>query len=189
VHNPVTGSGSSTNRSPIATRFTAPRHRRQMYCIHARNLGGSRDDQLQGGRRLSGVGEVAPREPALGWDTVANLLPREDDPVKGGIFGMTLPRRVGPEALSEGRNSAVATSYPQQTQIGIEIEQFDGFVRPDKRIRRFPVVIQADATEAGAASLAMMCRYYGRKVSTTRVRDAVHTAVDGTSLVGIRQGA
>jgi ATP-binding cassette subfamily B protein len=96
---------------------------------------------------------------------------------------------AGPETLSGEQTRAAASSYPQQTQIDIEIEHFDGFVRPRKRIRRFPVVLQVDATDAGAASLAAICRYYGRKVSTGRVRDAVHTAVDGTSLLGIRQGA
>ena len=93
---------------------------------------------------------------------------------------------AGPEA-SEKQTTAAATSYPQQPQV--DIEQFDGFARPDRSIRRFPVVMQVDATEAGAASLAMVCRYFGRKVSSTRVRDAVHTGVDGTSLLGIRQGA
>jgi ABC-type bacteriocin/lantibiotic exporter with double-glycine peptidase domain len=96
---------------------------------------------------------------------------------------------AGPEVLSDEQNRAAATSYPQQTPGDIEIEQFDGFVRPRKRIRFFPVVLQNDATEAGAASLTMMCRYYGRSVSSARVREKVHTAVDGTSLLGIKQGA
>jgi ABC-type bacteriocin/lantibiotic exporter with double-glycine peptidase domain/CRP-like cAMP-binding protein len=101
-----------------------------------------------------------------------------------------LPADVaGPEALSDGQTRVAATSYPQQTHLDIEIEQFDGFIGPDRRIRRFPVILQNDATEAGAASLGMMCRYYGRKVSSARVREAVNTAVDGTSLLGIRQGA
>jgi ABC-type bacteriocin/lantibiotic exporter with double-glycine peptidase domain len=96
---------------------------------------------------------------------------------------------AGAEVLSAEQTRAAATTYPQQPQADIEIEQFDGFVRPDRRIRRFPVILQNDATEAGAASLAMVCRYYGRNVSSARVRDAVYSAVDGTSLLGIRQGA
>ncbi|KZS71334.1 hypothetical protein A4G29_02860 [Mycobacterium kansasii] len=96
---------------------------------------------------------------------------------------------AGPEVLSEEQTRAAATIYPQQTRVDITIEQFDGFIRSDRRIRRFPVILQNDATEAGAASLTMVCRYYGRKVSSARVREAVHTAVDGTSLLGIRQGA
>ena len=43
--------------------------------------------------------------------------------------------------------------------------------------------------DCGAASLAIICRYLGRNVSIARIRDAVHTAVDGTSLLGIGRGA
>ncbi|HTQ18079.1 peptidase domain-containing ABC transporter [Mycobacterium sp.] len=95
---------------------------------------------------------------------------------------------AGPEALSAQQTEAAGAEYPPQAGITIE-EDFDGFVRPARRIRRFPHVMQVDTADAGAASLAMICRYYGRKVSTTLVRDAVNTAVDGTSLLGIRQGA
>jgi len=93
-----------------------------------------------------------------------------------------------PEALSAQQTRAAGAAYPQQADIDVE-ERFDGFVRPSRRIRRFPHVLQVDAADAGAASLAMICRYHGRNVSTTLVRDAVHTAVDGTSLLGIGQGA
>jgi ABC-type bacteriocin/lantibiotic exporter with double-glycine peptidase domain len=95
---------------------------------------------------------------------------------------------AAPETLDAQQTHAAGAAYPQQADIAIE-EQLDGFVRPGSRIRRFPHVMQVDATDAGAASLAMICRYHGRKVSTTLVRDAVRTAVDGTSLLGIGQGA
>ena len=59
-------------------------------------------------------------------------------------------------------------------------------VRP--RIRTFPIVRQIDELDCGAASLAMVCRHYGRRVSLPYVRDAVGTGIDGTSLGGIRRG-
>ena len=65
----------------------------------------------------------------------------------------------------------------------------DGFGRPSARIRRLPYVHGVDAMDCGAASLAMVCRYYGRKISLTRVRQVVHTSIDGTSLLGIARGA
>jgi ABC-type bacteriocin/lantibiotic exporter with double-glycine peptidase domain/CRP-like cAMP-binding protein len=95
---------------------------------------------------------------------------------------------AGPETLSAEQTHAAGEEYSEQADIAIE-EHLDGFDRPRRRIRRFPHVMQVDATDAGAASLAMICRYHGRKVSTTLVRDAVHTAVDGTSLLGIGKGA
>jgi ATP-binding cassette subfamily B protein len=56
------------------------------------------------------------------------------------------------------------------------------FVKRARRIRRFPVVQQIDEMDCGAAALAAVCRYYGRRVSLARIRRLVHTAVDGTSL-------
>ncbi len=96
---------------------------------------------------------------------------------------------VGPVALSEEQPQPAATSHPTRDQIDIEIEDFGEFIRPGKRIRRFPVVLQVDEAGSAAASLAMICRYYGRKVSITRVREAIQTAADGASLQGIRRGA
>ncbi len=61
--------------------------------------------------------------------------------------------------------------------------------RRPKRIRRFPHVYQLDEMDCGAASLAMVCRHFGRAVPITRIREAVHTATDGTSLAGITRGA
>jgi ATP-binding cassette subfamily B protein len=57
-----------------------------------------------------------------------------------------------------------------------------------RRRRSFPVVRQIDEMDCGAASLAMVCRAFGRKVSLPFIRDAVGTGVDGTSLGGIRRG-
>jgi HlyB family type I secretion system ABC transporter len=50
---------------------------------------------------------------------------------------------------------------------------------PSKRI---PFVQQIDEMDCGAASLAMICRAYGRAVSLSRIRQLVHTSLDGTSL-------
>lgn len=63
------------------------------------------------------------------------------------------------------------------------------FSRPTKRIRRFPQVLQLDEMDCGAASLAIVCRYFGRRVPLSRVRDLVNAAVDGTSMLGIVRGA
>jgi ATP-binding cassette subfamily B protein len=58
------------------------------------------------------------------------------------------------------------------------------FGRPAK----FPFVHQLDEMDCGAASVAMICRYYGREVSIAEIRQAVGTSVDGTSLRGIQRG-
>jgi ABC-type bacteriocin/lantibiotic exporter with double-glycine peptidase domain len=63
------------------------------------------------------------------------------------------------------------------------------FARPRRRIRRFPTVLGIDETDCGAACLTAVCRQFGRAVSLPTVRDAVATAVDGTSLAGLATGA
>jgi ABC-type bacteriocin/lantibiotic exporter with double-glycine peptidase domain/CRP-like cAMP-binding protein len=63
------------------------------------------------------------------------------------------------------------------------------FRRPARRIRRFATVWQIDEADCGAACLAAVCRHFGRDVPLTVVRDAVGTALDGTSLRGLVVGA
>jgi CRP-like cAMP-binding protein/predicted double-glycine peptidase len=58
-----------------------------------------------------------------------------------------------------------------------------------RRLRRFPQVWQIDEQDCGAACVAMVCRHFGTDVSLTRIREAVHTGVEGTSLLGIARGA
>lgn len=69
------------------------------------------------------------------------------------------------------------------TQPRAPFETDDGhFKKSSKRIRRFPLVYQIDEMDCGAACLAMVCRHYGRAVSLSRIRQLVHTSLDGTSL-------
>src|SRR5262245_12141750 len=65
----------------------------------------------------------------------------------------------------------------------------DGHFVKGRRIGRFHHIKQIDEMDCGAASLAMVCRHFGRRVSITRIRQVVHTATDGTSLRGLCQGA
>lgn len=51
--------------------------------------------------------------------------------------------------------------------------------------RRVPFIRQVDEMDCGAASLGMICRYFGRRVSLPRIRQLAHTALDGTSLKSI----
>ena len=44
------------------------------------------------------------------------------------------------------------------------------FVKRKKRIRKFPHVLQIDEMDCGAASLAIVCRHYGKAVSLARIR-------------------
>ncbi|HEX5080616.1 MAG TPA: peptidase domain-containing ABC transporter [Blastocatellia bacterium] len=90
------------------------------------------------------------------------------------------PEQVGARQLDELRTDM--SLGPFATTDG-------HFVKTGKRIRRFQHIRQIDEMDCGAASLAMVCRYFGRKVSITRIRQVVNTATDGTSLRGLCRGA
>lgn len=63
------------------------------------------------------------------------------------------------------------------------------FVKRRRPLRSVTHVQQIDEADCGAASLAMVCRYYGKAVSLTRVRELCATATDGTSLHGMCHAA
>jgi HlyB family type I secretion system ABC transporter len=63
------------------------------------------------------------------------------------------------------------------------------FRKRGKRIRKIDHIVQIDEMDCGAASLGMICRYFGRKVSLARIRQLCHTATDGTSLKAISRAA
>src|SRR6266566_1745843 len=63
------------------------------------------------------------------------------------------------------------------------------FRKRKRRIRSIPLIQQIDEADCGAASLAMICRHFGRKVSLARIRQLCHTARDGTSLKALTHAA
>ena len=63
------------------------------------------------------------------------------------------------------------------------------FGKRKKRIRRIEHIEQIDEMDCGAASLGMICRHFGRKVSLSRIRQLCHTSTDGTSLKAICRAA
>ena len=65
-----------------------------------------------------------------------------------------------------------------------------GYFRKKKsRIRKIEHIEQIDEMDCGAASLGMICRHFGRKVSLSRIRQLCHTSTDGTSLKAICRAA
>jgi HlyB family type I secretion system ABC transporter len=91
-----------------------------------------------------------------------------------------LTEQVSPHQLDERQPAA---------QLGPFATEEGYFVKDRKSIGHFPHIKQIDEMDCGAASLAMVCRHFGRKISLTRIRQVVHTATDGTSLRGLCQGA
>ena len=87
----------------------------------------------------------------------------------------------------------VALDGEQAADSDDEAEPFadeHGYFRKRKgRIRRFEHIEQIDEMDCGAASLGMICRHFGKKVSLAKIRQLCHTATDGTSLKAICRAA
>ncbi len=92
---------------------------------------------------------------------------------------------VGPGQVDEGEDEELEATRGSREPFASE----GRFVKSGKRIRRFPVIKQIDEMDCGAAALAMVCRHFGRAVSLTRIRQLVHTSLDGTSLRGLCRAA
>jgi ABC-type bacteriocin/lantibiotic exporter with double-glycine peptidase domain len=103
-------------------------------------------------------------------------------------------QRLDDEVRVTGSHASAPVQYsellPAEAQAAVpEVDELPAApARRARRTRSFPVVRQIDEMDCGAASLAMVCRSFGRNVSLPFIRDAVGTGVDGTSLGGIRRG-
>ena len=84
---------------------------------------------------------------------------------------------------------AVAAPPVSPDQLDEEDPDDARWSAPRGRIWRFPDVRQIDEMDCGAASLAMICRHFGRAVSLTRLRTLTYAGLDGISLRGICDAA
>jgi ATP-binding cassette subfamily B protein len=69
------------------------------------------------------------------------------------------------------------------------VDEEGHFKKRAEPIRKFEHIQQIDEMDCGAASLGMICRHFGRKVSLARIRQLCHTATDGTSLKALVRAA
>lgn len=55
--------------------------------------------------------------------------------------------------------------------------------------RKYPFIRQYDASDCGAASLAMICKFYGKEVSISWLRDLANVNTQGASLLSMAKAA
>lgn len=115
--------------------------------------------------------------------------------------GVAAARKVGRDQVDENLRDGAATDTPATdgsppadhgepgAEAGPFADESGRFVKRAGRIRRFPHVWQIDEMDCGAACLAIVMRHFGRPVSLSRIRQLVHTGLDGASLRAICQGA
>ncbi|HEY7027524.1 MAG TPA: cyclic nucleotide-binding domain-containing protein, partial [Gemmatimonadales bacterium] len=128
-------------------------------------------------------------------DLYREILPAEasvlskvgDDQVDQDLTRMWAipPRPEAAQAQAPGTEPA-PTPEPEAAPFADEEGRF---VKKKKRLRKFPHVWQIDEMDCGAASLAIVCRHFGKAVSLARIRQLSHTSLDGTSLRAVCQAA
>ena len=108
-----------------------------------------------------------------------------DDQVDQDLTRMwAIPPR--PEAAEPSTTEEAPAPEPEAAPFA---DDEGRFVKRKRRIPQVPHVWQIDEMDCGAASLAIVCRHYGRAVSLARIRQLSHTSLDGTSLRAICQAA
>lgn len=56
-------------------------------------------------------------------------------------------------------------------------------------MKGFPIIIQPDSMDCGAASLKMISKYYGKEVNIDKLRELTYLTKDGVSLFSISEAA
>ncbi|HTS88924.1 MAG TPA: peptidase domain-containing ABC transporter [Gemmatimonadales bacterium] len=123
-------------------------------------------------------------------DLFQELLPAEaraqelvgDDQVDHDLTRAWAVPAAPPAEGAEPEAEAAAQAAPFADEAG-------RFVKRERRIRRFPHLFQIDEMDCGATSLAIVCRHFGKAISLARIRQLVHTGLDGASLRAICEGA
>jgi len=93
-------------------------------------------------------------------------------------------------ALDQADSGAqTADSGPSADEEAPFADEKGLFAKGKRRIRTIRFVQQIDAMDCGAASLAMVCRHFGRDVSLSLIRRLCHVSQDGTSLKAICHAA
>lgn len=124
------------------------------------------------------------REAAMPLD-IAELERAEAQPVPSASVGTEasvpdLSVIPGEQLAPKKKERAGAVLEPTEEEPFRSKEGY--FVKKKLRSRSFPFIYQIDEMDCGAACLAMLCRYFGKRVPLGRVRALAQTNVDGVSL-------
>jgi ATP-binding cassette subfamily B protein len=131
--------------------------------------------------------------------TPPNALPRPAPVSQTAIPKTPAPTPTAPVPATPGKSTPVTPAVPpqeaQRSPAAPEEKAPDDQV-PTKvktpflyRVYRFPFIRQHDERDCGAASLAMVARFYGKKLSLGRLRDLANVSTEGASLQGIATAA
>lgn len=134
------------------------------------------------------------------FDQIITSIPQIKTAVLGVAAGYSQSARQmlseAGEQISAGIEAAAASvvsGMPQdfaempQPEL-VEEEVTEKTFIPRRRLR-FPVILQQSAMDCGAASLAMICSYYGLKISINRLREMANVTREGATLHSLAEAA
>ncbi|OZH56014.1 ABC transporter ATP-binding protein [Hydrocoleum sp. CS-953] len=61
--------------------------------------------------------------------------------------------------------------------------------REVNNFNKYPIILQQSEEDCGAACLASIAKYHGRNLTINRIRETIGTNQQGTTLLGLKQGA
>ncbi|NES64353.1 MAG: peptidase domain-containing ABC transporter [Okeania sp. SIO2D1] len=61
--------------------------------------------------------------------------------------------------------------------------------REINNVNKYPLILQQSEEDCGAACLASIAKYHGRNLTINRIRETIGTNQQGTTLLGLKQGA
>jgi ABC-type bacteriocin/lantibiotic exporter with double-glycine peptidase domain len=103
-----------------------------------------------------------------------------------------LEAALGDDDAGAAMGAPAAVSGGERPKREVDLEGFGELDLPvvrRRRIRRMPFVRQIDEADCGTACLAMVCRFFGRRISSHLLRRCLYTSADGVNLRAICHAA
>jgi ATP-binding cassette subfamily B protein len=107
--------------------------------------------------------------------------------IAAGYSAAVAPPGVETEYRREGEAEQGEPEVQEHWETVEDKEEKVFFKR--RRPWRFPVILQQSMSDCGAASLAMISRYYGLNIGINRLRDLANVSADGASLYSLAEAA
>ncbi|MCC7571508.1 peptidase domain-containing ABC transporter [Candidatus Micrarchaeota archaeon] len=96
---------------------------------------------------------------------------------------------AGSEAVAASAARSMPQDFAEMPQAEVVEEEVKEKLYVPRRKLRFPVLLQQSEMDCGAASLAMICRYFGLKVSINRLREMANVTREGATLHSLAEAA
>ena len=114
-----------------------------------------------------------------------------DDPIFMGLEAVQLGGRTAPVPAPPASSRALPAQRPAAPPSTAPKPGASKAMRRPwlMRVFRFPFVRQHDETDCGAASLAMICRFHGKRLNVGRLRDLANVSTEGASLRSLASAA